>query len=179
MMATKMNAKTKSKTNPPPQKKSAFMYASLGISLVVMIVLIVLFSTGGGSPQTNSPQGNAKDLIINKSEITSTVQFIPYQFGNTNMEIMAVQAPDGSVRTAFNTCQVCFDSGRGYYKQEGDEVVCQNCGNRFQISQIELVRNGCNPVPIDKTEKTEDADTITITSDFLAQNTSLFARWKR
>ena len=45
------------------------------------------------------------------------------------MEIVAVKALDGSIRTAFNTCQVCYNSGRGYYQQEGNELVCQNCGN--------------------------------------------------
>ena len=62
---------------------------------------------------------------------------------------------------AFNTCQVCYDSGRGYYVQEGDVLVCQNCGNRFSAEQVELIKGGCNPVPIDSENKTDDGTTIT------------------
>mgnify|MGYP000368123372 CR=1 FL=1 len=47
--------------------------------------------------------------------------------------------------------------------------ICQNCGNRFRIDQIELVKGGCNPIPITKDLKTETADTITISKDLLAQ----------
>ena len=95
------------------------------------------------------------------------------------MELIAVKAPDGTIRTALNTCQVCYDSGRGYYVQEGDELVCQNCGNRFQISQVEKQKNGCNPVPILEDSKTDDGTTITVSKDFLQQSKTLFENWKR
>lgn len=94
------------------------------------------------------------------------------------MEVVALKASDGTIKTAFNTCQVCFDSGRGYYKQEGDVLVCQNCGNRFQADQVEQVKGGCNPVPIMKENKTDDGTNITISQDFLKQNKDLFANWK-
>lgn len=29
------------------------------------------------------------------------------------------------IRTAFNTCQVCYSSGKGYYVQSGNVLVCQ------------------------------------------------------
>lgn len=121
---------------------------------------------------------DTKDLVIAKSEVTEIAKFYPYEVGGQKAEVVAVKASDGTVRTAFNTCQVCFDSGRGYYVQEGDELVCQNCGNRFQIDQVEKIKGGCNPVPILSENKTEDATNITISKDFLAQNKDLFANWK-
>jgi uncharacterized membrane protein len=95
------------------------------------------------------------------------------------MEVLAVKAPDGTIRTSFNTCQVCYGSGRGYYKQEGDVLVCQNCGNRFKTSQVEKIKGGCNPVPILEDNKTDDGTTITISKDFLEQNKSYFENWKK
>lgn len=95
------------------------------------------------------------------------------------MEVMAVKASDGTIRTAFNTCQVCTGSPRAYYKQQGDTVICQNCGNRFKMNMIEQQRGGCNPIPIMKQEKTEDGTSITISKAFLEQNTGLFpSNWK-
>ena len=32
--------------------------------------------------------------------------------------------------------------------QKGEYLVCNNCGNRFLATQVELIKGGCNPVPI-------------------------------
>ncbi|HQK54681.1 MAG: DUF2318 domain-containing protein [Clostridia bacterium] len=119
------------------------------------------------------------DLKILKSEITDEAKFYPYKAGDTYMEVFAVKASDGSIRTALNTCQVCFDSGRGYYKQQGNKVVCQNCGNVFGVDDIEVIKGGCNPVPVMQENKTEDGEYITIKKEFLEANNELFAEWKR
>ena len=95
------------------------------------------------------------------------------------MEVVAVKAQDGSIRTAFNTCQVCYESGRGYYKQDGDVLVCQNCGNRFPMDRVEVEAGGCNPWPIFDQNKTVTEDSITITSDFLNESRQIFANWKK
>lgn len=119
------------------------------------------------------------DLKILKSDITDKAKFYPYKAGDTYMEVFAVKATDGSIRTALNTCQVCFDSGQGYYKQEGNKVVCQNCGNVFGVDDIEKIKGGCNPVPVMQENKTEDGEYITIEKEFLEANKELFADWKR
>ncbi len=125
--------------------------------------------------QKSKPLG----LEILKNDITSTAKFYPYQAGDTYMEVLAVKASDGSVRTALNTCQVCYDSGRGYYLQEGDELICQNCKNRFAIDKVELIKGGCNPVPITLENKTEDGNMIFISKEYLESNKQLFSKWKR
>lgn len=119
------------------------------------------------------------DLIIENGNISSQASFYPYKSGRIRMEVLAARASDGTIRTAFNTCQVCYDSGRGYYVQEGDQLVCQNCGNRFDVDDVELIRGGCNPVPILPENKTDDGTRTTITSTFLDQNKDLFTNWKK
>lgn len=119
------------------------------------------------------------DMVIQKGQITGKATFFSYQVGSTPMEVIAVKASDGTIRTAFNTCQVCYDSGRGYYKLEGDTLVCQNCGNRFSADQVEVKKGGCNPVAITKEYKTEDADKITLTKSFFEKTQSVFANWKK
>lgn len=118
-------------------------------------------------------------IVINKSEITSTAKFIPFTIDGVKAELFAVKASDGSIKTAFNTCQVCYDSGRGYYIQQGDVFVCQNCGNQFKTTDIERVKGGCNPVPITKDLKTDDGKTIKIASNILNSARELFSDWKR
>ena len=131
-------------------------------------------------PQTASAETDVQgaDLVIPTSGISEKATFYPMEVEGTKLEVLAVKAPDGSIRTAFNTCQVCYASGRGYYKQEGDELVCQNCGNRFSMDQVEDTRGGCNPVPITAEYKTETDEAITISYDFLDEARVIFSNWR-
>ena len=59
------------------------------------------------------------NLTIPVDELTENAAFYSVNVDGTEMEVMAVKTSDGTIRTAFNTCQICYDSGNGYYKQEG------------------------------------------------------------
>ncbi|MBW1797764.1 MAG: DUF2318 domain-containing protein, partial [Deltaproteobacteria bacterium] len=41
----------------------------------------------------------------------------------------------------------CYRSGKGYV-QEGDFMVCTNCGRKFASTRINEVKGGCNPAPL-------------------------------
>lgn len=166
----------RSKKAQAAQKAKMKTTAIVGVIAVLILGFLIIKLSSGGTDATGVASG---DLIILKSEVSETAKFYPYKAGRTNMEVLAVKASDGTVRTAFNTCQVCFGSGRGYYKQQGDELICQNCGNRFKLDQIEKIRGGCNPVPIMKEEKTEDDESIIISQDFMEENKGLFGNWRR
>ncbi len=128
--------------------------------------------------QAASEAVEGSDLVIPVGDISQKVTFYPMEADGTQLEVLAVKAPDGTIRTAFNTCQVCYDSGRGYYEQDGDVLVCQNCGNRFRMEQVEVVSGGCNPVPILDNNKTVDDTSITISGAFLSEAKALFVNWK-
>lgn len=119
-----------------------------------------------------------ESLVIPISDISTTVSFYPVKVEGTLMEVIAVMDSDGNIRTAFNTCQICYGSGRGYYVQDGDVLVCQNCGNRFTIDEVEIQTGGCNPLPIFAENKTVTDDTIEISYDFLNKCRQIFANWK-
>lgn len=174
MGSTDKNIKTLKTSNN--KKSSKKLYMVLGAVIVLTVGILMVKGLSGGDGNTTSA---GVDLVIKKSDISETAKFYPYKAGGTKMEVLALKASDGSIRTAFNTCQVCFDSGRGYYKQEGNVLVCQNCGNRFSADQVEIVKGGCNPVPILEENKTDDGTSITISKDFLTQNKELFSDWKR
>ena len=148
------------------------------VGLLIIIIAAFFFFRGDIFTGKDSTSKSG-DLRINKNEVTAQAKFYTYQAGNTGMEVLAVKAQDGSIRTAFNTCQVCYSSGRGYYEQEGEELICQNCGNRFNINDVEVIRGGCNPVPIFEENKSEDGTDIVIAESFLEQNKDLFNNWKQ
>lgn len=160
------------------KKRIIRMNSLIIVMAIVMLAATMVSCTASENSKRNIENSGSNGVTIIKDDITEKATFYPYQSGDTYMELIAIRASDGTVRTAFNTCQVCQGTGRGYYKQDGDVVVCQNCGNRFTVDQIEVVKGGCNPIPIFKGSKTEDNETITIPASYLDENTSLFIDWK-
>lgn len=180
-------------------KRNKTSNADRGRNILIIIVIAVfaivgaayaglLPLPGGGDQAAGSEQEIASeapkeaagggDLVIQVADITEEPSFIAYDGPDFDMEIIAVKASDGTIRTAFNTCQVCYSSGKGYYEQEGDLLVCQNCGNSFGMDDVEVTKGGCNPFPITADYKTETTDTITIPGEFLKEAQVIFENWK-
>lgn len=152
---------------------------STRLSAASCVFLALALSAQSAFAETVTSGAADWGIVIEKKKVTNEATFIPYTANGTKMEVIAVRASDGTVRTALNTCQVCYRSGRGYYKQEGDVFVCQNCGNRFRADQLEKIKGGCNPVPILGSDKTDLGEKIGISKSYLESVTPLFARWKK
>jgi uncharacterized membrane protein len=80
----------------------------------------------------------------------SKARFYAFQGSGKMISFFVLKSSDGVIRAAFDACDVCFASKRGYH-QEGDEMVCDNCGSRFPSDQINQVSGGCNPAPLVRT----------------------------
>ena len=157
--------------------KKNILHRGAGALLALLLAAALAGCAKGGQAST-AKLTEGDNLVIPISEVSEKATFYPAEVDGIKLEVLAAKASDGTIRTAFNTCQVCYSSGRGYYKQEGDELVCQNCGNRFGMDQVEVASNGCNPVPIFDENKTVDDASITISYDFLKQATVIFTNWK-
>lgn len=83
-----------------------------------------------------------------------------------------VKDRNGIYRAAANACAVCFKTYKGFY-QEGNEIVCNNCGNRYPIEKIATEKGGCNPGPINPNLETENGEIIIKKAD-LEQVLGLF-----
>jgi uncharacterized membrane protein len=66
------------------------------------------------------------------------------------VNFFVLMSSDGVIRAAVDACDVCFRSGKGYV-QEGDFMVCTNCGRRFASDRINEIKGGCNPAPLNRT----------------------------
>lgn len=182
--------RNKNKTNNKKEKLEPKSKFSLKVaSMFIMLLVVASFVSACGSTQTvEEPKSTVEDssaaipadqdIVIPISDITETAKFYPVDVEGTTLEVVAVKASDGSIRTAFNTCQVCYDSGKGYYEQQGDLLVCQNCGNQFSMDRVEVEAGGCNPWPIFDENKTVTEDSITISYGFLKESKGIFANWK-
>lgn len=145
------------------------------ISLIILALALLAFPAaswalfGFGGPETvkaengvvRIPAGNLKD---------GKARFFVYEDQGKKIGFFAVQDKNGMVRTAFNACDVCWPEKKGYV-QDGDFMVCVNCGQRFHISRIMEVKGGCNPGPL---VRTMDGDTIVIKTTDLAAGARYF-----
>lgn len=143
---------------------------------ILLIALALLALSGCGKKEATVEAGG--DLEIPVSELSEKIQIYPFTVDGVNMEVLAAKDADGTVRTAFNTCQVCNGSRKAYFVAQGDHVVCQNCGNSFGREDVGVLSGGCNPYPIFAEDREDTEDTVKIAYDYLNDAKGLFARWK-
>jgi uncharacterized membrane protein len=73
--------------------------------------------------------------------------FLSLESEGRQLYYFALKSQDGTYRAALDACDVCFQSNRGY-RQEGDLMVCNKCGQTFPSDRIGEIKGGCNPHPL-------------------------------
>ena len=97
--------------------------------------LIVVFLTKGFGFFQSKQIDSDNFIKIPLSEATSQAKWYEYDLGGGKIKFFAVKAGDGSIKTAFDACDVCYKYGKGY-RQAGNYMVCNNCGNRYPIAGL-------------------------------------------
>jgi len=75
--------------------------------------------------------------------------YFEHKNGDLTIRYFVIKSADGVVRAAFDACDVCWPAGKGY-AQDGDYMVCRNCGQRFHSTKVNEVKGGCNPAPLER-----------------------------
>ena len=75
-----------------------------------------------------------------------------------------LKSSDDVIRAAFDACDVCWPAGKGYH-QDGDVMVCRNCGRQFASARVNEVKGGCNPAPLKR--RVENGQLVIETADLL------------
>lgn len=90
-------------------------------------------------------------LEINLAEISDgeAHHFSVRSSNGTLVDFFTLKSRDGVVRAAMDACDICFRAGKGY-TQEGDYMVCKNCGQKFASHKINEIKGGCNPAPLNR-----------------------------
>jgi uncharacterized membrane protein len=142
------------------EKKTAFLLP------VILAVILVAGVIGGylavngraEAPATaalpNAPQtapATADDRVTYPVAMFADgkAKHFEYQSGEHTIRYFVIKSADGVLRAAFDACDVCWPAGKGYY-QDGDDMVCRNCGRRFASHLVNDVKGGCNPAPLNR-----------------------------
>ena len=119
----------------------------------LVLVAAVLFATRSQSPSAEpfaSVGERGGDLSFPVSDFADgQARFFKYASARgKELRFFVMRSADGVTRAAFDTCDVCFRERRGY-RQSGDSMICNNCGQAFRSTSINEVKGGCNPAPLD------------------------------
>jgi hypothetical protein len=85
-------------------------------------------------------------VVIPLTELSTTAKFFSHHAGKVIVKFFAVLDSNGGVHVAFDACDICFGAKKGY-SQQGQQMICNNCGNAFDISGIGTANRagGCWP----------------------------------
>ena len=140
------------------RKRSPIAWIAPVVALVAIVAIgAVVFVAGshkGGAAQAASISsggsgGGGSAVTIPVSQVSDgNVHFFSTDVSGKTVKYFVVKAPDGTLRTAFDACDVCFPFKKGYRQQSVGVVQCNNCGRVFDAASIDVQRGGCNPGPI-------------------------------
>jgi len=105
-------------------------------------------------PQFLGEEGEAVDLVDGQVNIIADMlndnlaRYYHTKLPNGKIiYFFVVKDRSGVYRAAANACQVCYDARMGF-RQEGDFMVCNTCGNKYPLEKIATKKGSCNPGPI-------------------------------
>jgi uncharacterized membrane protein len=139
--------------SPGGGRRTGLILGGVALVAVVAVALVAAMSGGDKGPAAEAaPVAAAGDTVkIAMSEVSDgKAHFYSYDAGGTSVNYFVLKSSDGEMRAAFDACDVCYPAKKGYH-QEGDEMVCNNCGRRFPSTKINVLEGGCNPSPLERT----------------------------
>jgi uncharacterized membrane protein len=114
----------------------------LTVALLVGAVSVFAFSLGKYEKVKIS--GGVATIPVSKLA-DGKAHFYKFEDGGKEITFFAAKAADGSIKTAFDACDSCYKSKKGY-EQQGDKMNCKNCNQKFAIDRLgPNATGGCNP----------------------------------
>jgi uncharacterized membrane protein len=136
----------------PPKAKSKATPALIAVAVVaVAVAAYLVISASSDKPATTAVTSDAGavaagDIKIPLSDLSSKAKFFDYTMADSKqLRFFVLKSSDGVYRAALDACDTCYHAKKGYH-QEGDDMICNNCGLHFHSAKINEVHGGCNPV---------------------------------
>ena len=134
------------------QKTKTIMMASIALIVIISIVGVAAVLMNGNDnviKETETeppPQQSQSEIRLSASEIGNNAKFYEYDANGVTVNYFSILSSDGEIHVAFDACDVCYGAKKGYV-QDGSDMRCVNCGNRYAISGLgtENLGGGCWP----------------------------------
>ncbi len=128
------------------QRRWSFAAAILCSLVVVSLAAEFAYARTMNAPTPGKMLVAENDQVrIPLSELTDqSLHFYTADVNGTVIRFLVIHKTNGDYTTALDACQIC---GRSGYRQEGQNVICRNCGASIYVPSIGD-HGGCNPIPV-------------------------------
>lgn len=100
----------------------------------------------------------------------STANYYIYNANGRDIKFFVLRATDGTVRLALDACTACNHAKLGY-RQNGEAMVCNNCGMSFKSTDVGRIAGGCSPIPV---KNSQDGKKLTVKAKDLEEGAKYF-----
>ncbi|MGH9713762.1 MAG: Fe-S-containing protein [Candidatus Acidiferrales bacterium] len=128
------------------QRRWSFAAAILCVLVVLTLAGEFVYARATAAP-VPAVRVVARDnqVRVPLSELTdSSLHFYTAEVNGTVIRFLVIHKLNGDYATALDACQICGAAG---YRQQGQNVICRNCGASIYIPSIGE-SGGCNPVAV-------------------------------
>ena len=128
------------------QRRWSFAAAILCVAVVISFAGDYVYGRVAAAPspaQRLTAEGN--QVRIPLSDLTdSSLHFYTADVDGSVLRFLVIHRLNGDYAAALDACQICGTAG---YRQEGQSVICRNCGAAIYIPSIGQ-SGGCNPISV-------------------------------
>jgi uncharacterized membrane protein len=131
------------------QRERFWKLAGTAASLLVIVLISAQFIYSRTAHAMSAPErvsvANGEAQVPTGILADHDLHLMVVNVGGTDVRLIAILDASGTVRVGLDACAIC--GHQGYY-QDGNNVICRNCGAVIYVPTIGLA-GGCNPVHID------------------------------
>jgi uncharacterized membrane protein len=133
---------------------------------LLLAVMLFVFAVSASLTVVNTTSASATQVTYpEKTFGNGKAQHFTYKTDDgVTIRYFIIRSSDGVIRAAFDACDVCWQENKGY-AQNGDFMVCKNCGKKFPSARVNEVQGGCNPAPL--VRKVENGNLVIRVADLL------------
>ncbi|HVG19544.1 MAG TPA: DUF2318 domain-containing protein [Blastocatellia bacterium] len=171
--------KKRAEFSAPAQSKNRSVVTLVTLALLVaagvVAYVVMRASTDAPAPAPVATSGGsgdrASDVRIPLAEVSDKAKFFDFKTAdNSAVRFFAIRSSDGVYRVALNACDTCYHAKKGYH-QEGDDMICNNCGLKFPSAKINEAHGGCNPISV---PRAVEGDSLVIKASDLERGKQYF-----
>ncbi len=142
--------------------------------LFIFLLCVVVFQLGCGKKMAQYPDAPVRDnkIIIPLHDVRDgRAHFFTYTRGGRQINFFVRTDAKGTVSSYFDACYTCYKQKKGY-RQEGADLICNECGMKFNISdETWQAQGGCDPILL---KSSIEGEQLVIDTDVIEKGLKLF-----
>jgi uncharacterized membrane protein len=130
-------------------------FVTTGVATILMVFVALMTFRNTSTPPASAAvlqQVPASTATTENGRVGITVQEVTekklvawdYKRGDTTVPLLAYTTPSGAVKIAVRMCEPC--NGFSFHI-EGDQIVCNTCGTRWDLESSKGISGGCLGYP--------------------------------